>query len=185
MEEENNIPDELELEQTEVEEEEEEVETLDLSVIAFGGRNLEEWQNYLTIKMPVQPASSLTISQTIADFNDKYQDAFNCYIQLTVTCSALKRELEVVMNTARQEARASLAKQGHKRIASTSVDSLASTYSRVKRHNLILVNNEIVKSFFESHKNKLEKSMWLVNGLLYTTNQSDRMYNKASNIGGL
>lgn len=157
----------------------------DLSVISYHDKNLEQWTEFLTIKIPNLPASSLAINQTIASLNDRYQDAYNCYNELMVMCSSLKRKFDVLLNQAKQDVINDLTKKGVKRAAVATVESLALNKKKVKQQNEILKQHEVVKTFFENHKNKLEKVMHLVSGLQYSTNQSDKMYNRTSGTGGL
>ncbi len=163
---------------------EEEVNAVD--AIEFQQKTLSEWQIELTVKMPAMPATSFEMQKVVADLNNKYQIAYNCYNELMV----MHREQEINMN--RQKFRAvkilmdEYKAKGVRTPAKETIESLVIE----KDEDLASLMEDtimysIIKDFFENHKNKLSATMKVASDLLYSCGQSDRMFNKSERTNGL
>ena len=138
--------------------------------------------------MPKLPATTMEIDQTCATLNNRYQDAYNCYNELIVIYYDMKSKLKRLLDSKCNEISDSLKKTNSKiRMPSReNLEGIAKAkYGSVRVHEEELIKIDLLKTYFQSHKDKLEKMMLLTNNLSYSANQSNRMFEKSSKANGL
>lgn len=161
------------------------MEEFDIGQVEFRNLTLERWEELLTVTMPSLPAPALEINRTLANLNNKYQDAYNCYIELLVMHKNLGGHVKVLIETEVTKIIADLKKESKtaKIPGKETLVMMASKKESVATQEEELMKIEIVKDFFEHHKDKLGKMMLLANSLSYGSNQSDRYQDKHGERG--
>lgn len=159
----------------------EEIEEESLALkISFANRTLQEWETELTRHLPLWPCNSSDMIVAIIDLNTKYQNATNCLNDLMILYTQANREFKKKTNLKVAEKLAEYREAGVvKNIAKDTIETIV--MSEDNELNILkddAVNIEVVKVFFESNKQKLEKTMMLAKDLLYSISATERATNR-------
>lgn len=154
-----------------------------INSIVFKGKNLDTWEQELTIIIPPLPISTLQINKIVANLNNKYQVAYNLFSELQVLYSSLNRKF----NSAKAEvidAKVSELKEAGGRMPSKEIlETISLNNDNVKAIDDELCKIILIRDFFEYHKIKLEKIMQLVLNISFSASQNDRLYNRTEGAG--
>jgi hypothetical protein len=150
-----------------------------LAKISYGDKTLEEWETELTRKLPPWPCNSSDMISAIIELNTKYQNACNCYndllLQFTQDQKDFIKKKNVKLSEKIEEYKASGVKSPAKDTVEMLVVSEDTELLRLKDNNIMI---EVVKTFFENNKQKLEKTMMLGKDLLYSISATERATNR-------
>ena len=171
--------------------EEETDNTVDISDITFDGKDLYDWEEELTVKLPSLPCNGQTITQCLIDLSNKYQIAYNAYNKLLVLASRAENQYkaEKYRLCAKYIEDCKAAKVA-KSPAMATVEALVINNPKNKKLGGLLDNHqiyEIIRDFFCNNKTKLEKTMVLAKDISFSVNASDKMHQNAqyvSHAGG-
>ena len=154
-------------------------EQISLDDITFEGKSLTDWLDELTIQMPPLPMNHQDATMVARNTHNKYQIAYNCYISLTVYYNDANRRLQAMKNSIIAKAVEDFKEKGVGRMPSKeALEALALAAEEIKSLNEEVCMYEAIKDFFESNKNKLEKSIQLVLNVSYQVGQNDKVWNK-------
>lgn len=152
---------------------------VDISTIGYGEKDLTQWIETFTVLSPKMPSTALQIQQSIADLNNKYQLAYNCYSELEAICAINKAEYDTELNKYVDSKMAELREHGiNKMPAKDTIISMASNSEEVKVKKSEFDVVCLLRDFFLCHKTKLEKSMQLFVNMSYSITSSDKIYEK-------
>jgi hypothetical protein len=164
----------------------EEDDVFDSGTVTFRDRSLAEWEEFLTVRMPVMPATSTQLSTVLAGINDKYQIAYNCHNDLSVMAKGVEIKFKKKLNIALETVRASLKQQGVNRVPA--MDTLEVMALKGNQELIDLKDKleiyEVIKEWFDKNRNKLGTIIKSTSDLLFAANHSDRMFQKTERTGG-
>ena len=169
---------------------EEEAETVvDISDITYDDKDLYDWEDELTVKLPSLPTNSQTITQCLVDLANKYQIAYNAYNKLLVFAGRAENDYKSEKyRLCTKYIEACKTAKATKIPAMTTVEALVINNPKNKRLSALLTNYqiyEIIRDFFCNNKTKLEKTMLLAEKISYSVNASDRMHQNAQFNSGV
>lgn len=167
----------------------EELEEIDLSFISYEDKDLEEWEEALSVKLPSLPTTTQIMTQCLIDLSNKYQMAYNVYSKLSVIASRaeniFKAEKYRLCNVFITNARA----KGVKTLpAMDKIEMLIFNDKLNERLRMMQQRHKAyndLKGFFFDNKNKLEKVMALAKDISYSVNASDKIYQNAQYHNGI
>jgi hypothetical protein len=149
--------------------------------ILFKGKPLTEWEEVFTITVPNIHMTNQEMQKIIISLNNKYHLSYNCYNELLISYSKLQQDFEIKKGIAVRALVTTLRSDGAGRIPGKDVldnMAIASNIQLKNVHQQMMVI-DIIKTFFENNKIKLEKSMQLVINLSYMISSSDRVHYKS------
>ena len=152
-----------------------------LSNILFKGKPLSSWQNEFTIN--VSPGNTgIEMQNTIATLNNKYHLAYNCYNELLIVYSNLEKKFNtkkgIVIKALIDQWKADGA-SGRTPAKEVLSEMAVSNNDELKTLNSQLLMVDLIKSFFENNKIKLEKTMQLIVNLSFMVNSSEKIHHKS------
>ena len=153
---------------------------IDLSEIGYGDRNLVEWETFLTVNLPKIPAGSHEVQKALVDLNNRYQVAYNCFNELNVILCKKEAEFHETRATAVNRKLTEFRAQGITKLPAKELlleMTLSDADVKAKKDDMTFY--DLIRTFFESNKIKLEKSMGLFTTLSYAVHSSDRMHYKS------
>lgn len=153
-----------------------------LSNILFKGKPLSSWQDDFTLNLPSAGVTGLEMQAIISSLNNKYHLAYNCYNELLVVYSNLEKKFNVKKGLAIKTLLDGWKESGASgRVPAKEVlaEMAVSSNDEVKTLNSQLTMVELIKTFFENNKIKLEKSMQLVINLSFIINSNEKLHFKS------
>jgi len=166
--------------------EEIEIREVTLDDISFRDKTLTQWEDHFTVKMPPLPCSSEIMNQTIATLNNRFQDAFNCFIEFHIMNNDLARRLKDQSDKKISEKITELLSKGVKKPpARETVATMVSGDKTIRAYSLEIQKISTIKDFFEFHKDKLGRMMQLANSLSVNVGASDRMFHQSHRTNGM
>lgn len=150
-----------------------------LLLFKYGDKTLKAWIDFFTIDIPKLPTTSAEVCNTIVDLNNRYQVAYNNLSILSAQCSSSERKYRMARDSLISSLLDAYKEKGINKVpAKETLETIV--LNDKKNINLVKLYERyeiylFVKSFFEDHKNKLEKVMKLFSDISYTVNASDKM----------
>lgn len=154
---------------------------ISLSNILFKGKPLSSWQSEFTIN--VSPGNTgIEMQNTIATLNNKYHLAYNCYNELLIVYSNLEKKFNtkkgIVIKALIDQWKADGA-SGRTPAKEVLSEMAVSNNDELKTLNSQLLMVDLIKSFFENNKIKLEKTMQLIINLSFMVSSSEKIHHKS------
>lgn len=149
--------------------------------IEFKGKSLLDWTSQFTINIPGVHMTNQQAQKIIIDLNNKYHLAYNCYNELLISYGNVEQEFISKKSIVMKSMVESLRSDGAGRIPAKEVlsEMAITSNNELKELNQKLMLLDIIKTFFENNKTKLEKSMQLIINLSYMISASDKMHFKS------
>lgn len=152
-----------------------------LSNILFKGKPLSTWQEDFTIN--VSPGNTgIEMQNVIALLNNRYHLAYNCYNELLIVYSNLEKKFNIkkgiVIKSLIDQWKVDGA-SGRTPAKEVLAEMAISNNAELKSLNSQLVMVELIKTFFENNKMKLEKTMQLVINLSFMVSSSEKIHHRA------
>lgn len=145
----------------------------------YGGKTLRAWVDFFTIDIPKLPSSSLEMSNSIVDLNNKYQVAYNNLSIINVQLSSAEKKYRDAKDKLISSLINEYKEKGVNRMPARETLEITILNNDKNSHLIKLLKKyeiyQMVRDFFECHKNKLEKVMKLFSDISYSVNASDRM----------
>jgi hypothetical protein len=157
------------------------IDDFSLDDITFKGKMLSDWIDCFSIDIPNGHITNFEAQKLIADLNNKYHLAYNCFNEILISLSSLEQRFNLQKSVAVKELITALREDGAGRIPAKDVlsEMAISSSEDLKLLHTNVMLFDVIKSFFEHNKIKLEKSMQLVINLSYLISSSDRMHFKS------
>ncbi len=145
----------------------------------YGDRTLRAWVDFFSIDIPKLPSSSLEMSNSIVELNNKYQIAYNNLSIINVQLSSAEKKyrdakdklISSLINEYKEKGVTRMPARETLEIAILNNDKNSHLIKLQKKYEIY----QMVRDFFDCHKNKLEKVMKLFSDISYSVNASDRM----------
>jgi hypothetical protein len=162
-------------------------ETIDLEFefsiddIMFKGKTLTDWESEFTISIPGVHLTSQEMQKHIITLNNKYHLAYNCYNELLISHGKIEQDYNIKKGIAIKVLVDSMRADGAGRLPAKDVlgEMVLSSNAQLKEAHQQLILMDIIKTFFENNKTKLEKTMQLIINLSYMISASDKMHYKS------
>lgn len=152
-----------------------------LTSILFKGKSLSAWQEEFTIN--VSPGNTgAEMQNVIATLNNKYHLAYNCYNELLIVYSNLEKKFNVkkgIVIKALIDQWKEGGASGRTPAKEVLSEMAISNNTELKALNSQLLMVELIKTFFENNKMKLEKTMQLVINLSFMVSSSEKIHHKS------
>jgi hypothetical protein len=152
-----------------------------LSSILFKGKPLSAWQDDFTVN--VTPGNTgIEMQNIIATLNNKYHLAYNCYNELLIVYSNLEKKFNVKKGIVikglidQWKVDGVSGRTPAKEVLS---EMAVSNNNDLKALNSQLLMVELIKTFFENNKIKLEKTMQLIINLSFMVSSSEKIHHKS------
>jgi hypothetical protein len=149
--------------------------------ILFKGISLSDWEKDFTITIPNSNMTNLEMQRHISELNNKYHKAYNCYNELLVSYNKSEQIFNIKRGEAIKSLIDSMRADGVGKMPAKEVlaEMALSANNDVKNKHQELMLLDIIKTFFENNKSKLEKTMQLLINLSYLINASDKIHNRS------
>lgn len=171
----------------EIEETKDEVEPSSLYIVSFRDKSLAEWEVELSLTIPRIPAPPVELSKALASANNKFQIAYNCYNDLLVETKMADITFKKRANIEVGKIVTDLKSKDVKRFPSKEnlYEMAIRDSSELEALSERLIIFEAAKDFFDENKKKLAVMIKSISDMLFSANQSDKMFNLSDRTGGL
>jgi hypothetical protein len=164
-------------------EETDDVEHIDIDdVWCYEDKYPSGWKEELTVTLPSLPCNSHIILQSIVNLANKYEIAYNAFTDLMVICSQAEAQFKREKYRLCSEQTAEYVRRNVK-VSKENVETIVMNKeenTKLRKLQDRYLMYEMIRDFFENHKTKLEKTMFVANGLSYSTNARDRVEYKGN-----
>lgn len=150
---------------------------ISISNIMFKGKSLSYWQNIFTIQLN-SGGTNQEIQRTLSEVHNKYHLVYNNYNELLVAYSNIEKQFNVKRGLVIKEIVDEWKENGVSgRVPAKEIlsEMAISKDDNLKTLHSQLVMIELIKTFFENNKIKLEKTMQLVINMSFMVNASDKV----------
>lgn len=152
-----------------------------ISDIVFKGKSLMEWERQFTINIPSAHITNQEMQRVIIALNNKYHLAYNCYNELLISYGKIDQSFNARRGVSIKTLIASMREDGAGRMPAKEVlaEMAIASDTNLKELHQQLMTIDILKTFFENNKIKLEKTMQLVINLSFMISASDKIHYKS------